>query len=512
MKKTILLLLALCISTMMFADNFVMINVKGQQNLKELFNNQDIRIHYYNDDFVLATTKILNDDMVLLDERSFEDNKSYYIVYCEKERQAAYTEMEKDNAEVLFRSDNVLILKPISDKLEPAKNDGMIAVYNKTAKLAQPRRDFPSVTAEDEVVKSLMNQVSTENLEATVQHLQDYGRRQYNSDQAYEASEWLYTQFEDLGLEVEEFPFTDDNGNPSSPNIIATQWGSKYPDRYVVCGSHYDSFRGGHSDKTCPGADDNATGVATVLETARILSQYTFEYSIVYCAFSAEEVGLIGSNAYASFCSEMGMDIVAYFNNDMNGYLQEGTEISIDLVYPESVSTLGDYYMNLADIYFPETQVRHVEFTLGDSDHTSFNNNGYMGIFPFENIDYPNPYIHTAEDIIGTSVTSFEMSQVFSQMNIACVATIANLSTENIAEKEYNHLTVFPNPAKNSLTLTSKVEGNNDVQIINTLGQIVKEFSFDTNTTIDVNDLNNGVYFVKMLGDNSMISKIVVKD
>ena len=55
MKRTLLLLLALCISSVMFADNFVMIRVKNQQNLEELFNRQDINIHYYNDNFVLAS-------------------------------------------------------------------------------------------------------------------------------------------------------------------------------------------------------------------------------------------------------------------------------------------------------------------------------------------------------------------------------------------------------------------------------------------------------------------------
>ena len=53
MKKTLLLLLALFVSTMMYAENFVMIKVKNQQNLQELFARQDINIHYYNDNFVL---------------------------------------------------------------------------------------------------------------------------------------------------------------------------------------------------------------------------------------------------------------------------------------------------------------------------------------------------------------------------------------------------------------------------------------------------------------------------
>ena len=183
----------------------------------------------------------------------------------------------------------------------------------------------------------------------------------------------------------------------------------------------------------------------------------------------------------------------------MNGYLYEGNEISVDLIYPETASTLGDYYMNLAGVYYPEMQVRHVEFTSGDSDHTSFNKNGFMGIYPFENIDYQNPYLHTGNDIIGTSVTSFEQSQRFTQMNLASVATLAKLSTENIGENKYDYVNIFPNPAKNTLTLTDKTEGIKEVKIINSLGQIVKEFSFETSVTINTEDLNNGVYFVNLL-------------
>ena len=67
MKKTLLLLLALFVSTMMYAENFVMIKVKNQQNLQELFARQDINIHYYNDNFVLASSENLDENMILLD-------------------------------------------------------------------------------------------------------------------------------------------------------------------------------------------------------------------------------------------------------------------------------------------------------------------------------------------------------------------------------------------------------------------------------------------------------------
>ena len=508
MKKTVLLLLALCITSMMFADNFVMINVKDQQNLKELFNKNDVKIHYYNDNFVLATSANLDDDMILLDEKSFEDNELYYIVYCEKENQQNY--VERENVEVLFSNNDLLIVKFLGAEIKPAKNDGMVAIYNKTARLAQARRDFPTVTEEDALTRTLMEKVSIENLTATVQHLQDYGRRQYNTSQAYEAGQWIYDQFDNLGLDVEQFEFKY-GVNESSPNIIATQWGTKYPNKYIVCGSHYDSERSGHGGQEAPGADDNATGVATVLETARILSEYTFECSIIYCAFSAEEIGLVGSEAYASFCAEMGYEIVAYFNNDMNGYLHPGNEIHVDLIYPDNVETLGNYYMNVANVYFPEMEVRHIEFTKGDSDHTSFNNNGFMGIYPFEDKDNSSPYIHTLEDVIGISVNSFEQSQRFTQMNLACLVTLAGLSTESVMENEYSYVNIFPNPVKNTLTLSTETEGVKEVKIVNALGQTVNEFSFETSTTISTKDLNDGVYFVKVLGDNPMTKKIVVR-
>ena len=192
MKKTILLLLALCFTSMMFADNFVMIKVKDQQNLRELFNKQDLNIHYYNDNFVLATSEDLNENMILLDENSFVDNDLYFIVYCEKGEQQNYIEREKSNAEILFSNDNILVVKPLNDALKPAKNDGMVAVYNKTARLAQAHRDFPSAVEENQEVRALMDAVEIENLRTTVQHLQDYGRRQYNTSQAYEASSWIY--------------------------------------------------------------------------------------------------------------------------------------------------------------------------------------------------------------------------------------------------------------------------------------------------------------------------------
>jgi len=394
MKKTLTLLALLLIATIGFAQSFVMINTDNQQETENLFNNKNLKIHYFNDNFVLATATIVDGSMNVLDNNAFANTDAYYIVYCGKENQKNYISTTK-NAKVLFKNDNIVIF----DKaVEPYKNDGMIAVFNKEAN--------------------------------TVQHLQDYQNRMWNSQNAFDASDWIAGRMAALGLEVEQQPFyasTWTGSGQAAPNVIGIQRGTLYPDVYVVCGSHFDSFsyEAMYGGGTCPGADDNATGVASVLESARIMTQYEFEYSIVYCAYGCEEMGLYGSEAYASRCQQEGMEILGYFNNDMNGYLY-GDVIHIDCIYPNSVAPIGDYYMNVGSVYFPELPIRHVNFSEGDSDHTSFNNHGYMGIYPFEDYQHYSPNIHTPNDLIGPSVTSFEMSQQYCRMNIGCLSEIAN--------------------------------------------------------------------------------------
>jgi len=365
MKKFFTTLFALALSLVTMAGNFVMLSYSGRAELEKHFADPNLSVHFYTDSEVFATAERFDaSSMVMIDENAFSDNGCYTLVYCPKAQQQQFD---------------------------------ALPIFNKKASLPKLTRDFPVVTEEDPRIREMLNQVNMDSLEATVQHLQDYGSRIWNSENAFAASDWIASRMEALGLEVEQQPFNANTwmgSGAAAPNVIGIQRGTLYPDTYVVCGSHFDSFSyeammGGG---TAPGADDNATGVASVLESARIMTQYEFEYSIIYCAYGCEEMGLYGSEAYAS----------------------------------RSVEPIGTYYMNVGGVYYPELPIRHVNFTQGDSDHTSFNNHGYMGIYPFEDYQNYSPYIHTPNDLIGTSVTSFEMSQQYCQMNIACLAEIAN--------------------------------------------------------------------------------------
>ena len=495
MKKSLLLISILLITLGVSAQSFVMINVDNQQQTEKLFINDNLTIHYYTDNFVLATAKTADESMTVLDSEAFSGNDVYTLVYCPQKEQQSYL----GDGEALLQTTNFVIMKGVA---MPYKNDGAVAIFNKEAKLPVAHRDFPVITEENAIIREMMNQVSMDSLEATVQHLQDYQNRIWNSQNAFNASDWIAGRMAALGLEVEQQPFyasTWTGSGQAAPNVIGIQRGTLYPDVYVVCGSHFDSFsyEAMYGGGTCPGADDNATGVASVLESARIMTQYEFEYSIIYCAYGCEEMGLYGSEAYASRCQQEGMEILGYFNNDMNGYLY-GDQIHIDCIYPNSVAPIGDYYMNVGSVYFPELPIRHVNFNEGDSDHTSFNNHGYMGIYPFEDYQHYSPNIHTPNDLIGPSVNSFEMSQQYCRMNIGCLAELANV---------VDHTDV---PEINDM--------NDEIvryEVYDLMGRMVytKQSVWTNVDEIRVNNLPSGVYMIRLFVQNGNVitKKIIIK-
>ncbi|MDD2279589.1 MAG: M20/M25/M40 family metallo-hydrolase, partial [Bacteroidales bacterium] len=328
---------------------------------------------------------------------------------------------------LLYKDSNFLIVKineSIHGQLPPAKNDGMVKINNNEARLpsysiTQSKRD----AIPEPYIETLLAQVSGVNITSTVQHLQDYGTRDAYTSQSVVAQQWISQKFTDLGLVVETMDFTMPGGS-ASDNVIATLTGTKYPDEYVVIGGHYDSIN--RNSSNAPGADDNASGTAAVLEIARILSEQELDRSIIFCAFSGEEYGLYGSAAFAQRCANQGMNILGYFNLDMIGYLQVGNTMKTTLIYPQSAQDLANFYTTICATYLPAFVVETGTLSGGDSDHTSFNNNGFMGIYPFENIDAYSPYIHTANDIIGLSYNNEEQAVVYTKASLAAAVTLAN--------------------------------------------------------------------------------------
>jgi len=348
-----------------------------------------------------------------------------------------------------------------------------------------------------DVIYDWINQVDTNLVIEHVQHLQDFDTRECFTPNAVEAQNWIKDQFDTLGLSVELQNFQIFGNNPSD-NVLATLTGELLPDEYVIIGGHYDSYTG---SSFAPGADDNASGTAGVLEVARILSQYKFQRSIVFCAFSGEEYGLYGSEAYVGRCVEQNKNILGYINMDMISYLAPGNYLHTDIIAPSSAQPLVNFYTAVSAIYLPDFPVEEGSISSGDSDHTSFNNQGYQGIFPFEDTQHYSPYIHSQQDIVGVSFNSPLLASKLIQTGLASIATLAipydPVGTEERIAQE-NKIKIYPNPAHNTVNIISKFSEPVQFELFSMQGSSIAKYEFKDLTSIDITGIAPGTYIAKI--------------
>lgn len=365
---------------------------------------------------------------------------------------------------------------------------------------------YPVITEENPCIRALMEAVSIDSITATIEHLSSYHTRRYDSRFIYDVQDWLYERYVTLPVDTvikHDFKLHNLSITETGDNILAIQWGTKYPEEFVVCGAHYDSYAyDGYDPDTIrsPGADDNATGVAGIWETARLLSPYQFDRSIIYANWCAEECGLLGSAAYAKECAEVGMDIVGYFNLDMTGYLEEGSDIHIHLMYTTQDSTLANYVYNFSYVYFPDMPISQNWLVNADSDYSSFNRNGYPAVHPFEDVHASSPYIHSRNDILGLSVNNLEQSRRFSQLNLGLVATLAGINNYNVPEHEATKVALYPNPAQDAVNIVAE-DGLQRIMVCNLLGQQIENISLNGNSRYMLNTSNyaSGIYVVNIV-------------
>lgn len=203
---------------------------------------------------------------------------------------------------------------------------------------AQPVQAVPP--SEDLRMHAIAKAPSPERLERDIRTLAGFGTRNTFSDTVSAtrgigaARRWIHDEFVRISeacggcLEVmiQDTLITQEQ-NPRIPhdvrvvNVVAIQRGSVHPDRYVAMSGDIDSRVSDTYNFTddSPGANDNASGMAGVLEAARVLTQYEFGSSIVYMGLSGEEQGLWGGAEAARTARDEGWDFVGVLNNDMIG-------------------------------------------------------------------------------------------------------------------------------------------------------------------------------------------------
>jgi len=288
---------------------------------------------------------------------------------------------------------------------------------------ATASRPAPQAVAQDPLIDMIVDLVSTSNLSSGVQSLQDFQTRYASTSNCEAAGQYIYNAFSGLGLDDVRFaPFTF-SGSYSSRNVVAEKTGETYPGDIVIICAHYDSTSPSASRLTlAPGADDNASGTAAVIEAARILALYPLDFTIRFIAFSAEEWGLYGSRAYAAAAGLAGDRIVGVINLDMIAYANAMPE-DLQVIVNAASGWLADRFLDAASSYGPLGATKTVNASFVYSDHAPFWDGGYPALLAIEDDPLNNPYYHKTTDTLDKLNLEF-----FTSATRASVGLLAELA------------------------------------------------------------------------------------
>jgi hypothetical protein len=252
----------------------------------------------------------------------------------------------------------------------------------------------------DPLVDLIAARVREERLRSDVQSLQNFGTRYFATGGCEAAGEFIRDSFQTAGLDevrIESFVFS---GAFVARNVIAEKTGATYPADVLIICAHYDSTSPSATRLTlAPGADDNASGTAAVLEAARILAAFPLDFTVRFIAFSAEEEGLYGSRDYAMKARANGENIIGVLNCDMIAYADAMPE-DLEVIVNNDSEWLADRLVEAASRYADLTADKTIDPSQVYSDHSPFWDQGYPALLAIEDEPLRNPYYHQVTDTV----------------------------------------------------------------------------------------------------------------
>jgi Iap family predicted aminopeptidase len=326
-------------------------------------------------------------------------------------------------------------------------------------------------------------------------------------------------------------------------NVVATIEGRTHPEKIFVIGAHLDATADRDKDWTrqnwktmeAPGADDNATGIASILELARIMSDedlgFVNDFTIKLVAFGAEERGTEysydgnhhGSTHFANKLVDEKKETIGMVSMDMIGFNLDYNYASIvkqDNMKKKSV-TLGEKFYQANHDFSIGLITNKSPFATGTySDHQSFSDAYIPAILIIENAPWksnefyrPNPYYHTSNDTFET--VNIELVKKITQLNLATMASYNGISTavEPETEASANQISLsqnYPNPFNPTTVIKYQVQKSGPValKVYNMLGREVAvlvdenksagahQVIFDANKTGQ--ELSSGIYLYQL--------------
>lgn len=254
------------------------------------------------------------------------------------------------------------------------------------------------------IFDDIISSVNADSVAWFIQNLEDFQTRFALAPNRFEVSQWIADQFTRMGYTdvVQEAFFIPQLGMWQR-NVVVTLPGSHFPDQYVVVGAHHDSAVSFIPDwiqvsmTTAPGANDNASGTAAVLEIARVMKLHDFQplSSIRFLTFAAEELGLYGAYHDVGQIVASGMSVVAMINSDMIAHNPIPEWHFVIRNYPGA-----DFLTNMAlDLGAGLGMTMHTDnLMINASDSWAYHNAGIPSIFFME--AFMSPQYHSVDDLL----------------------------------------------------------------------------------------------------------------
>jgi leucyl aminopeptidase len=287
-----------------------------------------------------------------------------------------------------------------------------------------------SALSEATTVNALLPNLNKNNIVDTINYLSTtFNNRYHTTSGGSGASDGLKARWEGI-VAGKSWASVTQVSHSSTPqkSVLVTLTGSTKASEIVVVGGHLDSTIGGsHNDSTVsPGADDDASGIATLTEVLRVYVENNVQpkRTVKFYAYAAEEVGLRGSKEIADAAAAANLDVKGVMQLDMTNY--DGSVNDITFMDDYTNVTHTTYIKSLLDTYLPNTTYGDDSCGYGCSDHASWTSAGFPASMPFETrMSQYNQKIHTANDTLANMDSTAAKALKFAEMGLAYVVEMA---------------------------------------------------------------------------------------
>ncbi len=395
-------------------------------------------------------------------------------------------------------------------------------------------------------IQELVDQVDSTLLHTDLEFIQGIRHRDTGLDHLEEVRDMITSRMESFGYSPETQAFN--YSNFTGENYIANDLGTESQDEvYILCG-HYDTVF------NSPGADDNGSAIAGMLEAMRLLSPYRFKKTVRFIAFDLEEPGLKGSIDYVTNGVPSSDEISGVLDFEMIGYFTEepnsqSLPFGFNSLFPDAYAQVqtdefrGNFianvgkvdqnswelaFQNAASTYVPNLKVvtiiapsnwETITPDLGRSDHAPFwvaDNPAVMlsGTANFRNQNYhtPNDTIETLNftfmaDVVKAAVATLAEEAEIQHSGIA-VGSI-DLMVNMVEENSIDDIHFYPNPVQNTLNIESSIKIDK-IELIATDGKVVLTINNPKNT-IDISSIAKGIYTVRVNSNKARFPRLIVQ-